>query len=318
MLINCDPNSIEGERSLKILTYQELKEKDALLPLMEQAFGWPFDPEEFERTIKIDPRLGGSCVGLCALDGEILVGYVGIMSLNTKTIEGKVEKAGGIYGVATLPGHTRQGICKTLLNRAHEYLIEKQYRFSFLTTSPTLVAHQLYKKQGYTDVTSFPGAYKVTLQRKNKEKTQPKTKLDFGRILQIYTKYVKNKTGLVVRDEAYMKMLAKTLKISAKECIITDRGYTIFKKEARALRIRELAAADEKEMRLLIRLTESKAEDLTYARAVLDPNLRRVYRSLGYSVLQEGHGVIMVKELADTTFYQQYGDKFYMSALDHF
>jgi ribosomal protein S18 acetylase RimI-like enzyme len=303
---------------LKILTYQELKDKDALLPLMEQAFGWPFDPEEFERTIRIDPRLRDSCVGLCALDEGILAGYVGIMSLNTKTIEGKVEKAGGIYGVATLPGHTRQGICGTLLSRAHEYLIEKQYRFSFLTTSPTLVAHQLYKNQGYFDIASFPGAYKVTLKKKNKEKTQPKTKLDFGGIMQIYALYVKNKTGLVVRDEAYMKMLAKTAKISAKECIVTDRGYAIFKKEAKALRIRELAAVDEKEMHRLIRLTENKAEALIYARAVLDPNLQRVYTSLGYSVLREGHGVMMVKELADTTFNQQYGDKFYMSALDYF
>lgn len=299
--------------------YQELREKDALLPLMEQAFGWPFDPEEFERTIKIDPRLRDSCVGLCALDEGILAGYVGIMSLTTKTVEGNVEKAGGIYGVATLPGRTRQGICRTLLSRAHEYLIENEYRFSFLTTSPTLVAHQLYRKLGYFDVMSFPGAYKVTLKKKkSKEKIQPRTKSDFGRMMQIYAMYVKNKMGLVVRDEAYMKMLAKTVKISAKECIVTDRGYVIFKKEAKALRIRELVAVDEREMRRLIMLAENMAEDLVYARAVLDPNLQRVYRSLGYSVLREGHGVMMVKELADATFSQHYDDRFYMSALDSF
>jgi ribosomal protein S18 acetylase RimI-like enzyme len=307
-----------GETGLRILTYRELGEKDALLPLMEQAFGWPFDPQEFERNIKTDPRLRESGVGLCALDAGTVVGYVGIMDLSTRTLEGTVEKAGGIYGVATLPGHTRRGICKTLLNRAHEYLKEKHYRFSFLTTSPTIVAHNLYTKLGYRDVTSFPGAYKLTMRKKNKQKPQSRTRLDFARMLQIYSKYVKDKTGLVVRDEAYMKMLAKTLKISARECIITDRGYTIIKKEAKNLRIRELVAQDEKEMHRLIRLIENRAENLIYARAVLDPSLQRVYRSHDYSVLQTGHGVIMVKELTNTSFNEGYGDRFYMSALDHF
>lgn len=128
---------------MKILVYQELKDKDALLPLMEQAFWWPFDAQEFDRTIRIDPRLRESCVGLCAVEAGKLVGYVGIMDLATRTLEGTVEKAGGIYGVATLPGYTRQGICRMLVDRAHEYLIEKHYRFSFLTTSPTIVAYDL-------------------------------------------------------------------------------------------------------------------------------------------------------------------------------
>lgn len=311
---------ILGEMGMKILSYQELKDKDALLPLMEQAFGWPFDAQEFDRTIKIDPRLRESCVGLCALEAGTLVGYVGIMDLATKTLEGTVEKAGGIYGVATLPGHTRKGICRTLLDHVHKYLIEKHYRFSFLTTSPTIVAYDLYSKLGYFDVTSFPGAYKVIVRKKKKNMKKPQggNSLDFGRMLKIYSKYVKDKTGLVVRDEAYMKMLAKTLKISAKECIITDKGYVIFKKEMRHIRIRELVASNEKEMHSLIGHIENRVDNLIYARAVLDPNLQRVYRSREYSVLQAGHGVIMAKKLTGTTFSDAYGDRFYMSSLDHF
>lgn len=303
---------------MKILTYQELRDKDALLPLMEQAFGWPFHPEEFDRTIRIDPRLRESCVGLCAFDAGRVVGYVGIMDLATRTLEGRVEKAGGIYGVATLPGYTRQGICRTLIDRAHEYLSEKNYRFSLLTTSPTIVAYDLYTKLGYFDVTSFPGAYKVMVSKKRMKKPQLGTRLDFGRMLEIYDRYVKDRTGLVVRDEAYMKMLARALEISARECIITDGGYVIFKKEKKHVRIRELVACDEKEVHTLIGLVENRAENLIYARAVLDPNLQRVYRSHGYSVLQAGHGVIMVKELTDTPFSEAYGDRFYMSSLDHF
>jgi len=309
---------------MKILAYEELEDKDSLLPLMDQAFGWPFHPEEFDRTIRIDPRLRESCVGLCAFDAGRVVGYVGIMDLATKTLEGTVEKAGGIYGVATLPGYTRQGICGTLIDRAHKYLVEKHYRFSFLTTSPTIVAHDLYTKLGYFDVTSFPGAYKVIVKKKNTvkkndvKKTRGGTRLDFGRMVEIYGKYVKNKTGLVVRDEAYMKMLAKTLEISARECITTDRGYVIFKKDKKHVRIRELAAYDEKEMHRLIGLIESKAQSLIYARTVLDPDIQKVYRSHEYSILQAGHGVIMVKELSDTPFSETYGDRFFMSSLDNF
>lgn len=303
---------------MKILGYQELKDKDTLLPLMEQGFGWPFDAQEFDRRIRIDPRLRESCVGLCAFEAGRVVGFVGVMDLATRTHEGKVEKVGGIYSVATLPGYTRRGICRMLIDRAHECLIEKHCRFSFLTTSPTIVAYDLYTKLGYFDVTSFPGAYKVTAKKKNRRKTQGGTRLDFSRMLKIYDKYVKDKTGLVVRDEAYMKVLVKTHEISARECITTDRGYVIFKKEKKHIRIRELAAYDEEEMHRLIKLIENRAENLIYARAVLDPNLQRVYRSHEFSVLQAGHGVIMVKELADVTFSEAYGDRFYMSSLDHF
>ncbi|MGD0159891.1 MAG: GNAT family N-acetyltransferase [Candidatus Bathyarchaeia archaeon] len=303
---------------MKILAYHELKDKDSLLPLMEQAFGWPFDAQEFDRNIRIDSRLRESCVGLCAVEAGRVIGFVGIMDLATRTLERTVEKAGGIYGVATLPGHTRQGICRMLIDRAHEYLIEKHYRFSFLTTSPTLVAYDLYKKLGYFDVASFPGAYKVTVKKKRVKKIQDGTRLDFRRMLGIYGKYVKDKTGLVVRDEAYMKMLSRTLGISARECIITDRGYVIFKKEKKHVRIRELAAHNEKEMHRLIGLIENRAESLIYARAVLDPNLQQVYRMHEYSVLKAGHGVMMVKELTGTPFSEAYGDRFFMSSLDHF
>jgi len=298
---------------VRIVTYRELHQKSDLLPLMEQAFGWPFEPSARAR-----PRLRDGCVGFCALDEARVVGYVGVMDLATKTVGGAVEKAGGIYGVATLPSYTRRGVCRALLDRAHEYLVEKDYRFSFLTTSPTIVAYSLYLELGYSDVTSFPGAYKVKEKGERRTSGRERTKLDFDRMLEIYREYVKDKTGLVVRNEAYMKMLAKTLEIAAGECITTSRGYIIFKKEKKRVRIRELIACDEKEMNELVGRVEDKAQNLVYARAVLDPTLRRVYRSLGFSVLEAGHGVIMVKELTETPFNEAYSSRFYMGALDHF
>ncbi len=303
---------------MKIVTYRELEDKSSMLPLMEQAFGWSFDEEEFEKTIRIDPGLKESCVGLCAIDRGKTVGYVGIMNLTTRTIDGAVERVGGIYGVATMPGHTRHGICGSLMNRAHEYLIQKGYRFSFLTTNLTIAAHDLYTKLGYFDVTSFPGAYKSLVKKKKAEKPLRVTGFDFTKMLEIYDKYAIDRTGFAVRDQAYLKALVKTSKISARDCVISDKGYVIFKKEKKQIRVRELVTNDEKEMHNLILLVEDMAENLVYARAVLDRDLQNAYRSHGYIVLKAGHGVIMVKELADLSFKEAYGDKFYMSSLDHF
>jgi hypothetical protein len=50
-----------------------------------------------------------------------------------------------------------------------------------------------------------------------------------------------------------------------------------------------------------------------------DPALGRVYESQGFTVLKTGHGVLMAKELAGSaSFNQSYGNRFFMSALDHF
>lgn len=291
-----------------------------MLPLMEQAFGWPFDPEEFEKTIKADPRLKDGCIGFCAVDEEKLVGYVGVMDLATRTLQNTVEMAGGIYGVATLPGHTRRGICGALLNRAHEYFKQRGYRFAFLTTSPTLVAYGLYEKLGYFDVTSFPGVYKVKVKEEKKHNSPcEEPKLDFDRMLEIYCDYVKNRTGFVARNKAYMKMLAKTHEIAARECIIAQRGYIIFKREKKQVRIRELIAHDQEEMNRLVGQAEDRAQTVVYGRAILDPALRKVCESRGFTVLEAGHGVLMVKELiANVSFNEAYGNVFFMSALDHF
>lgn len=309
----------EHAKQMKIQTYRELDQKSVLLPLMEQAFGWPFDPSEFEKTIKMDPRLKESCVGFCVLEGDEAVGFVGTMDLATRLTDGTSQNAGGVYGVATLPGHTRKGICTKLMNSTHEYFREKGYCFSFLTTSPTIVAYGLYKKLGYFDVTSFPGIYKVKEKTAKRKAPEPKkAPLDFGRMLAIHQNYVEDKTGFVLRENAYMKALARFNDIRSGECIMTSRGYAIFKKDQKQVRIRELIANDKQEMRRLIEAVEEKAENVVYGRAVLDANLRQVYKSLGFTVLESGHGVLMVKELANTSFSEAYGDKFFMTALDHF
>lgn len=307
---------------MEILAYQELKEKNTLLPLMEQAFGWPFDPTEVEKSIRADPRLRDGSVGFCALKEGKAIGYAGVMDLTLGTVAGTEERVGGLYAVATFPGYTRQGVCTALMNRAHEYFVSKGYRFSLLTTSPTIVAHALYRKLDYFDVASFPSAYKVRAKAEKPEALEHRgvSKWDYDGILERFREYVKGRTGFVIRDKTYLRMLIKQHEISAKECVMTERGYVIFKREKKQVRVRELVAHNQKEMNRLIGLVENKAQRAIIGRlGVENPAVSRAYASRGFTVLETGHGVLMAKELvAGASFNDSFGSRFYMSALDHF
>jgi len=292
---------------------------------MDNAFGWPFNPRMYERLVKIDPRLRNSPVGFCAVENGRAIGYVGVMDVATRTLDGNLEYVGGIYGVATLPSHARKGISTALMNRVHEHFRERNYHFSFLCTSHTLVAYAMYQKLGYTDLLERPSAYKVLSPKKARATVEQRSgKLDFDRLLKVYSEFVKDKTGLVVRDKAYLMMLKKTGYFSGKDCIVEEDGYVIFRSNvggtwSKASWIRELVALNAKATNRLVELVEAKAKDLIMDRDVLDKALLQVYKSRGYMIEKRSHIVIMVKPLtADASFKRTYGDKFYLTDLDFF
>jgi len=149
-------------------------------------------------------------------------------------------------------------------------------------------------------------------------------KIDFDKLLRVYNEFVKDKTGFVIRDKAYLTMLKKTSYIGGKDCIIEDDGYVIFRRNvggtwSKATWIKELVALNAKEMNRLVGLVEGKAKDLIMDRDALDKALLQVYKSRCYMIEKRSHAVIMVKPLtADASFKQTYGDKFYLTDLDFF
>jgi len=309
---------------MKIVTYRELESKDSLLPLLDHAFRWPFNQRSFDQIARVDPRLKDGPMGFCAVEDNRVVGYVGVMDLATRTLDGTIEYVGGLYGVATLPSHVRKGISTTLIDRAHQHFEGKNYRFSLLGTSRTLVAHSLYEKLGYADLLEIPSAYKI-IRVKGAVSAQKReaAKIDLGRILNIYIDHVKEKTGLTVRTKAHMRMLKKAEGLKAKECIVDEEGYVLFKHIQDAwvsgVWVRELVALNTEEMNSLLDFVEGKAKDLVCDRAVLDSRLLQVYRSRGYMIQKRSHSVMMVKPLRhDRSFSQIYGDKFYLAGLDFF
>jgi predicted acetyltransferase len=242
------------------------------------------------------------------------------MDVATRNRYREIEYAGGIYGVATLPGFTRKGVSMTLMDRAHQYFQMKGYRFSFLVTNHALVAHSLYVKLGYSDLLVFPNAYKVVKSSGTKSTVKGIVRgLNFDRILSIYDKFTENKTGLVVRDIQYLKMLRKVEGLKAKQCLIGKNGYVIFRQDKSGIWIRELVALNTKGTDELLSVIENQSKGLVYDRMILDDTLLSVYRAREYMIHQRSHSVMMLKTLAPgASFEKTYGDSFFMTRLDGF
>jgi hypothetical protein len=183
----------------------------------------------------------------------------------------------------------------------------------------------MYQKLGYTDLLERPSAYKVLNQKKAKIAVEQRSgKIDFDKLLKVYGEFVKDKTGFVVIDKAYLEMLKKTGYFSSRDCISEEDGYVIFRSNvggtwSKAIWIRELVALSAKQMNRLVELVEAKARDLIMDRDVLDNTLLQVYKSRGYMIEKRSHAVIMVKPLtADASFKKTYGDKFFLTDLEFF
>lgn len=146
---------------MEITTYRDLEMRDEFLPLFQHAFWWSYYPQEFEKIIKVDPRLQNSPVGYVATKHNHLTGFVGVMDITTRTLEGIEEKVGGIWGVITHPAFARRGISTALLQKSHEYFRDNGYKFSLLNTNKSLIAHAFYQKLGYREALTYPSAYKV-------------------------------------------------------------------------------------------------------------------------------------------------------------
>ena len=307
---------------MKIVTWSELDRKEELIPLMTLAFGPAFDLKALEKIIRLDPRLNRTDIGLCATENDHVIGFVGLLEPNTRSIDGTVEPVGGIWGVSTLPSHTKKGVSTALMNEAHQHFRDKHYRFSFLTTRHTYIAYHLYLKFGYTDVMEFPSAYKSFSKKRALKKKVREAKTDWRRVLDIYNRFTADRTGFVVRDAGYFEMQQKLASIDyqcREKAMVGQKGYAFFGEAGKSLHIDELVPDSEDRSSDLIGEIESRAQGLIYDRIVLDEKLLAAYRLRGYMTQTKSHGLLMVKSLTkDTTFRETYSDRFYMTLLDSF
>jgi hypothetical protein len=273
-----------------------------------------------EERMNSDQRLKDGPVGFCAVEDNRLTGYVGVMEIPTKTVSGQTEIIGGIWAVATNPLSARQGICKTLMEKAHDYFRSQNHRFSFLCTGRTLIAYAIYIKMGYQEieaVNQLKAAYKV-LDKPKCDKKSFNAYLDSEKIYQIYQKFTKGLTGFAVRQRDFATIYARRKVFDEKISILKPNGYTLLSESQGVIKVRDIAALDYDTYGELIDETERSAQNGVINGSVADDRLLELYRSKGYRVQKGHHGVLMVKSLEDARFDDVYGPSFYIGALDWF
>lgn len=310
---------MKGTSKMKITTYRELQSKDELLPLFQHAFWWPFNPKEYDKTIKADPRLKNGPVGYAAIVDNHIAGFVGVMDITTRTLQESEETVGGIWGVVTHPVHARKGIFKALMQRSHDSFKEQGYKFSLLYTSKILIAYAAYHKLGYKDTAAYSSAYKVINEtRKTVKKTRKKIKLDWGRLLKLYNQATKNQPGFVIRDKQYGRMLEIRKRIQPEKSILTDKGYALLREDEGTMYVKELIALKKEEGSKLIAQIEEKTTKAIIDEKVVNKDTLDTYKSRGYMTIREGYDLLMSKQLTDTTFEETYGHTFHATSADFF
>jgi predicted acetyltransferase len=305
---------------MKIVTYRELEPKDDIMMLMDLAFWWPISPKELEERISSDIRLKNGPVGFCAIKENRLAGFVGVMDIPTKTVKGEVEIVGGIWSVATNPDFARQGICKTLMEAAHDYFRSQGYRFSLLCTIRTIIAYAFYIKLGYREVEAvnrFIQVYKV-LDKSESVNQNACSDLDPQKIYQIYEKFVNDKTGFMVRQKDFATMFAKRKRIDEQKSILKQKGYALVTEDQNVIKVQDLVALDETTYEELVDGIEEIAKNGVIDRLVADDRLLAIYKSKGYRFQKGDNSVLMAKKLSQDEIDYIYGESFYMGMLDWF
>ncbi len=306
---------------MKIITFDELKDSYQFLRVMDASFGWCATPQRIAKIRKLDERYKYP-FGFCMMEGETLAGFVGVIYIPVKTVDGKIEKVGGIHAVATYPAFIRQGVAKRLMDKAHEHFKQLGFRFSFLWTGKSLVAHSLYEKLGYSDIPALnylPRAYKFLPEKKTRiSKRKKKPAVNLKLISSIYEKAMQNRTGFAVRIKNWVKVAMLEKRFGPKDIILEQDGYALTEFSYDTLFIMEFIANNPKTYHRIIDRLKKKGKLVLLDAFVHDPILFAIYQKLGFRFRYGTYASLMVKPLTDVSFEQAFGDKFYFSQIDGF
>ena len=306
---------------MKIITFDELKDSYEFLRVMEASFGWCPTRQRVAKIRKMDERYKYP-YGFCMMKGETLAGFVGVMDIPVKTLDGRIEKIGGIHAVATYPAFNRQGIAKSLMEYAHDHFKKLGYRFSFLCTGKSLVAHSLYEKFGYFDIPildQLPRTYKFYPEKKQRaSKRKGKHTLDTKQIKNIYERAMQNKIGFAVRIKNWVKVVMEARRIKPEDVILEKDGYAFSTVSGDALWILEFIAHKPKTYHSIINKLKKKGKPVLIDAYVHDPTLFKIYQKQGFRFRYGTYSSLMCKPLTDVSFEKAFGDRFYYTPLDGF
>ena len=323
-LVTAEQPDLAGAHIMDILTYRELEHKEDIFILWLKSFGWPGSAKWLANFTKYDTRIGAGPVGMCGLIKGQMVGFVGIMTIPTRTRHGEIENVGGIYAVAVRPSYMRRGIGRKLLEASEKYLQGQGIRLSFLTTSRSIVAYQWYCDVGYEvvgSVESYPYMYKILNPSKSVKKkgmSVEKHRIDLEQVQKLFGWYGSKHCGFVIRGLKDLRAREMEGVFSRNLSITVDGGYALLKRSFGVIQHMEILARSMKAYTELIKLAGSKAKYAAVAIHPFDPKANKAFEEAGYQVDLGNYGVLMYKRLSRTTFEDVYDDSFMISRLDLF
>ena len=283
---------------MKIVHFDEVDESE-MTELMLACFNHAYSKDHIKKMIRADrrmPKWGGE---LYAKENDKVLGCVGILYPRAK-ISGDVRKVGGIRNVCSRPSESRRGIIKRLMKRAHE-IMREEVEASFLMTSKSGVAYNLYQKLGYETIQVPPRAYKKVGARQSDVEFRDKVDPEYVRSL--YMNSVKDLSGLVVREEDYRDMAKARgwpdndeVKIAYKD---GERiGYAMYESSRNSLSVKEFAA-EKGNLGVLLRGLESHSDKDYIVISYVNPSYKEFLQEEGYSWHDDLWYRVMVKGLSD-------------------
>lgn len=311
---------------MKIVTYHELEDKTDLYVLWNKSFGFLCTPRQMDYWAKIDERLAGTPVGVCALIDAEIAGFVGIMEIPTRNKHGETELVGGLWAICTRPKYARQGVAGHLLEAAENHFRSKGIRLSLLTTSRTLIAYRGYVSFGYREVekvNTYSHFYKIP-RRSAKTDPFPKphksriAKPDLKQIVANFNRYASNHCGFIERLPGALREIEQMSYFEPRCTTVLDNGHLLASSQLGSISVSEIIAFSQKTARELIRRAESTSTAGIFVRYVFDHQVASALDKMGYRNDPGSHGVLMAKPLADASFEDVYDDTFLWSSADFF
>ena len=278
--------------------FDEVDESE-MTELMLACFNHAYSKDHIKKMIRADrrmPKWGGE---LYAKEDDKVLGCVGILYPRAR-LSGETRKIGGIRNVCSRPSESRRGVIKKLMERAHEIMREK-VDFSFLMTSKSGVAYNLYQKLGYETIHVPPRAYRRV--KDQQSDIEFRDQVDPGYVHWVYMNSVKELSGLVVREENYWDMAEARgwpdndeVKIAYKD---GERiGYAMYDSSRNSLSVKEFAA-EKGNLGALLRGLESHSDKDYIVISYVNPSYRKLLEGAGYSWHEDLWYRVMFKDMRD-------------------
>jgi GNAT superfamily N-acetyltransferase len=190
---------------MKIVEYNDVDPYE-VLNLNLLALDFALTPEKVAHLRQSDPR-PFPCLAIYAVDGNTIMGQVGIFRLPMISTNGR-EDVGGIWAVSTHPQYSGKGIASTLITEAHTRMQKAGLRFSTLGTDRFRVSHKLYRQMGYEETNVWGTAFArwKTAHQPTRLKAQPLGPDGYDLVEQVFADIAKEYLGFAWRYSPFERL----------------------------------------------------------------------------------------------------------------